>query len=101
MSEIEVQGGTLKARGDLYWDNENEFILAMEKLLASSAERLTIDISGVGFLFSPFVSHLVRFCLTAKDKGKDPEVVIGPNLADTFQVSGLVSELPIRCIQPS
>lgn len=101
MSEIEVQGGVLKVRGDLYWDNEDEFVLAMEKLLASPGRQVGIDISEVGFLFSPFVSHLVRFCLTAKDKGKEPEVIIGPNLVETFEVSGLVSELPIRCIQPS
>ena len=99
MSEMQLKGGVLKAKGDLYWDNEGEFVLAIEELLEGGHDEVTVDISEVCFLFSPFVSHLVRFCLSAKDKGKNPSVIIGPNLTETFEASGLAKELPITCRQ--
>lgn len=98
MSELEVKDGAMRVRGDLYWDNESEFVLALDTLLESKSQELSIDLSAVKFMFSPFVSHLVRFCLAAKDVGKQPEIIVGDALAEVFRASGLTKELPIRCL---
>jgi anti-anti-sigma regulatory factor len=98
MQSLEVENGVLKVKEDLYWDIEDEFQKAVNALLDSPANELTIDLSRATFIFSPFMSHLVRFCLTAKERGKVASIVVNRRLEEVFRSSGLMDELPIRVV---
>lgn len=96
MRFFDIKDGVLKVKEDLYWDAEDEFQKAVNALLDSPVNELTIDLSHATFIFSPFMSHIVRFCVTAKEKGKAATIVINRRLEEVFRSSGLMNELPIR-----
>ena len=99
MAEIELTGGVLKVRGDLRSADREEFTEAVDRLLESPEERLTVDLTEVDFLLSVFVSQVVRFCQFAEEAGKEHEVLVGPSLREIFESTGLSDELPIKCIE--
>jgi anti-anti-sigma regulatory factor len=98
MQLFDVQKGTLRVHDDLYWDAEDDFQRAVTALLESKERNLTIDLTSVNFIFSPFMGHIVRFCVTAKEKGKNVRVIIGKQIEGIFRSSGLIGELPISVV---
>ena len=99
MTQIfEVKNGRLTVKDDLYWDSEELFDKAVQELLDSPEKDLAIDLSQVSFIFSPFMGHIVRFCMSAREMKKNPSVLIGKQLEDIFKSSGLMTELPIKLI---
>jgi len=98
MKISEVKTGTMVVFDDLYWDSEEEFVRNVDLLLNSPEKSLKINLTRVRFLFSPFIGHIVRFCSMAKELGKNPSVLIGPQLEDIFTSSGLIKELPIQIV---
>jgi len=98
MQLLDLQKGTLRVHDDLYWDSEDDFCRAITALLESKERNLTIDLTRVNFIFSPFMGHIVRFCMSAKEKGKNARVVIGKQIEGVFKSSGLIGELPISIV---
>ena len=95
MQLLDLQKGTLRVHDDLYWDAEDDFSRAITALLESKEKNLTLDLTRVNFIFSPFMGHIVRFCMTAKEKGKNVRIIIGKQIEGIFKSSGLIGELPI------
>ena len=98
MAEIELAGGVLKVSGDLRSADREEFAQAVDALLESSEENLTVDLTEVDFLLSVFVSQIVRFCQMATEEGKDHQVLVGPSLREIFESTGLAGELPVKFV---
>ncbi len=98
MRLFDIDGGTLKVVDDLYWDAEDEFVNAVDTLLSLPENSPTLDLTRVSFIFSPFMGHIVRFCMRARETGKDPRIKITPQLESVFKTSGLFDELPIALV---
>ncbi|MBN1808779.1 MAG: hypothetical protein JW909_06890 [Planctomycetes bacterium] len=98
MQMFDIRGGTLKVNDDLYWDSEEEYEQSVTLLLQSPDKNPTIDLTKVNFLFSPFMGQLVRFCARAREMGKTPKVLIGPQLKELCASTGLLKELPFAVV---
>ena len=99
MPDLELVAGTLIANRDLYWEVEKEFDALCERLLQSDEKVLTLDLSRIGFVFSPYVSRIVRLHVAAKQQGKSLRMLISPRLSELFQLSGLDSELNVELVE--
>ncbi|HHN46773.1 MAG TPA: anti-sigma factor antagonist [Planctomycetes bacterium] len=95
MRRFELKDGTLLVVDDLYWDAEEDFQKVVDELLRSPQQTLVIDLSRVNFIFSPFVGHIVRFCMVARETGKTPRIIVNRQIEALFASSGLAAELPI------
>ena len=98
MQLLDLQKGTLRVHDDLYWDAEDDFCRAISALLESPERNLTVDLTRVNFIFSPFMGHIVRFCMNAKEKKKNARVIIGKQIENIFRTSGLIGELPVSIV---
>jgi len=99
LSDFQLTSGALIVLHDLYWELEKEFDEFCERLVDSAEDELTLDLTEVGFIFSPYVSRIVRLFAAAKSRGKDLRVVISPRLVELFEMAGLTEELNIEVRQ--
>ena len=99
MGDFEVTNGTLTVRRDLSWELDKEFDRHCEELLASGADELVLDLTDVGFVFSPCVSRIVKLFGGAQEAGKSLRILISPKLEDLFEMSGLRDEMNVEIIE--
>jgi len=99
LGDFSLADGTLSVTRDLYWELESEFDEACDRLVESSEEKLALDLTDVGFIFSPYVSRIVRLCAAAKERGKDLRILISPKLGDLFEMAGLTEELNVQIVE--
>jgi len=96
LGDFQLTSGTLTVNHDLYWELEKEFDAFCDRLVDSAEDELTLDLTEVGFIFSPYVSRIVRLFAAAKSRGKGLRVVISPRLTELFEMAGLTEELNIE-----
>jgi len=86
---ITVNGNTLRVAGELGPDNESPFDEATRKLLASQENPLVVDLSGVHYVASSYVRHIVTFAIEANRQGLTVVLVAERRTIRMMELGGL------------
>jgi len=84
-----VNGNTLRISGELGPDNESPFDEATRKLLASHENPLVVDLSGVHYVASSYVRHIVTLAVEANRQGLRVVLVAERRTIRMLELGGL------------
>ena len=96
MAKFTLEGGRLSVNGALDWASEEEFEFHSSALLESEAKELQLDLSGIDYLFSPFIGRIVKLHANAVDRGLHVRITISPKFKDLFDTAGLTEALDVH-----
>ncbi len=99
LDDFALAGGVLSVNRDLYWELEKEFDEFCDRLVRSSEDKIVLDLTDVAFVFSPYVSRMVRLHADARERGKTLRILISPKLRELFDMAGLTEELSIEVVE--
>jgi len=99
VKEIELSGSTLIVRGDLSWELDNVFSRACHDLIEAGDTTLSVDMTDVGFVASPFIGKIVQLHATAAEGARSLKILISPRLEELFEMSGLLGPLDVEVVQ--
>lgn len=85
---LEVNGNTLTASEDLYWESLPYLRRACERLLSSSHECIIIDFYDLNFIFSSCLNYLGTFFSRAIRDNKRIVLRVSPSLQWYFEMTG-------------
>ena len=53
----------------------------------------------MAFIFSPYVSRIVKLFSAAQERGKSLKILISPDLKGLFDTAGLTEELDVEVVE--
>ncbi len=92
MEDYVISGGRLTVNCDLYGGLE-EFRSCCNKLLDSGEKELVVDLSGVGSMFSLYLSAMVQLSESAGEQGRTVKVIASPKVMKMLETAGLAEAL--------
>ncbi len=95
MEDYVISGGRLTVNCDLYGGLE-EFKACCDKLIETGEKELIVDLSGVGSMFSPYLSAMVQLSETAAEQGRRVKVIASPKVMKMLETAGLVETLNVE-----
>ena|SRR3989339_852394 len=98
LASFDLHDNVLTANVELYWENHAEFLRCCNQLLASSHERIILDLTHVTFLFSAYMGSIGRLLAeTAKHK-KHLTIRVTRNLSWLFELVGFEKMLDLEVV---
>jgi anti-anti-sigma factor len=94
-----VEGNTLTANHDLYWESHDAFSEKCQELLNSKGDRLVVDLTRVNFMFSTYVGILGNLCLDAAERNKKLAVRISPRTEWIFNLAGFRQMIELQVVE--
>jgi hypothetical protein len=93
-----VSGPMLKAEGDIYWENADDFEKETIALIESRYETITLDISQASFISSNFVGCLSSFALMAGRQGKRIKIIVSTDVSWLFDIMGELDVVELEIV---
>lgn len=87
--ELEVRGGTLRARGDLGPHEEDAFNRALQGLMEAEHEDVVIDLSGILRISSGYVRDIALVMVHARQHGRAVRVRATKRVARVLSMGGV------------
>jgi anti-anti-sigma regulatory factor len=93
-----VDGGTLCANTDLYWNHLEEFEAACADALAAPGGEVEIDLADVNFISSSFLGSLNSLLLQAGRMKKRVVLKVSQDVSWLFEIMGSRRNLDMRVV---
>jgi len=95
---FEIDGNTLRVRGELGVDEEKAFEQALRELLATNHAALVIDLASVRYASSGYVRHIAMTIMDAKQKNRSVTVRASRRIARLLQIGGVDRLAPVELV---